>query len=594
MIGFATPWLLFGLLAAAVPILLHLVQRRDPPEVAFPAVRYLADATRDHRRRVKLRHLLLLAVRTLLILTLVLAAAGLTLPRSGLGRHPPSALALVLDNSASSGAVVDGEPLVTALVRAARAVLARATPEDRLWLLTADGSVRGGSAAELTAQLDAVTVLPVRLDLGAAVSAGRDLVRGSGRPGEVVVVSDLQRSALGPARAGSGVRVIRPDARPPANRSVSDVVTSVQPWGADGGRVTFTVAGVDTSAVPVSVRAAGRPARELLVTPGVPTTQRFTGLAPGWITVSVSLPPDELRSDDSRSVAVRVTPPPAVHWDGSDRFVSAALEVLRTDGRVRAGEGVRLGTLGSGPSVVVPPEDASKLGALNRLLWARGASWRFGVPVNGTERSDSSALLPLGERIARRFTLESTGVGGDVLATVGGQPWLVRSGDVLLLGSRFDTAWTSLPLSAAFLPFLDALVSRAAQGELTTSEVAVGAVLRLPERVTTVVGPGGTVAVEGGSPWRPRMPGVYHLKGGEDTLGAVTVSVDPRESDLSRATDGDVRALWGGATVASLETGPRRAFTAGSRSDVRGPLLLLALCCALAETGLAGRAGRRN
>ena len=165
---------------------------------------------------------------------------------------------------------------------------------------------------------------------------------------------------------------------------------------------------------------------------------------------------------------------------------------------------------------------------------------------------------------------------------------------MLLLGSRLDTAWTSLPLSAAFLPFLDALLSRAVQGELTSSEIVAGGALRLPERVTEVASPGGIARVASGSLWRPRMPGVYHLMGGGDTLGAVTVSVDPRESDLSRATDGDVRALWGGATVASLEHGPRRAFTAGSRSDLRGALLLLALCCALAETGLAGRAGRRN
>jgi hypothetical protein len=326
----------------------------------------------------------------------------------------------------------------------------------------------------------------------------------------------------------------------------------------------------------------------------VPTTQRISGEEPGWYTVTLSLAPDELRIDDARSVAVRLSPPPAVHWDPEDRFVVAALEVLRGEGRVRAGDGVRLGALGQGPSIVFPPADASRIGALNRALAARGSQWQFGVPVGGGERSDSSALLPAGERIAHRFTLEPLGRGGDVLATVSGQPWLVRSGELLLLGSRLDTAWTALPLSAAFLPFLDALVSRAAQGELTSSELVVGSALRLPERVTAVAGPTDAALVEGGTLWSPMLPGVYHLTGGGDTLGAVTVSVDARESDLSRATDGDVRAVWSRATVASLEAGPRRAFSAGSRGDMRGALLLLALCCALAETGLAGRAGRRN
>ncbi|MEO5799353.1 MAG: BatA domain-containing protein [Gemmatimonadales bacterium] len=594
MIGFTTPWLLFGLIAAAIPILLHLVQRREPPELSFPAVRYLEDATRDHRRRIKLRHLLLLAVRTLLIVALVLAAAGLTVRRGGVVRHAPSALVLVLDNSASSGAVIDGVPVVTSLVAAARAVLARATSDDRLWLLTADGAVRGGTAADLGKELDAVGVLPVRLDLGVAVATGRDLVRGAGRPGEVVVVSDLQRTALGAAREGSNVLALRPDAAPPANRSIQSLSTSAQPWGTDGGRLTFAVAAADTVAVPVALRIVGRSGRDLLVTPGVPQTQRVSGLTPGWLTLTVSLPPDELRSDDVQSVAVRVAPPPAVRWESSDRFVAAAFEVLRSDGRVRVGDAVRFGTLGTGASVVLPPEDPSRIGAVNRGLAARGIDWRFGAPVAGGERSDSSPLLPVAERIGRRVTLESAGGSGDVLATVAGQPWLVRSGKVLLVGSRLDTAWSSLPLSAGFLPFLDALVSRAAEGVLTTSELVAGAELRLPEAVSAVVGPAGSVAVEGGGLWRPRTPGVYHLVGRGDTLGAITVTVDPRESNLARAADGDVRALWSGATVASLTSGPRRAFTAGSRGDLRGALLVLALCCALAETGLAGRAGRRN
>ena len=75
MIGFLHPWLLLGLVAAAVPFLLHLRQHREPPTVTFPAVRYLLDATRQHERRLRLRHWLLLLLRTVLILALVLAAA---------------------------------------------------------------------------------------------------------------------------------------------------------------------------------------------------------------------------------------------------------------------------------------------------------------------------------------------------------------------------------------------------------------------------------------------------------------------------------------------------------------------------------------
>jgi hypothetical protein len=43
---------------------------------------------------------------------------------------------------------------------------------------------------------------------------------------------------------------------------------------------------------------------------------------------------------------------------------------------------------------------------------------------------------------------------------------LVRSGNVVLVGSRFDPAWTELPVSAAFMPFMDLLLNRIARGEL--------------------------------------------------------------------------------------------------------------------------------
>src|SRR3989475_1813079 len=92
-----------------------------------------------------------------------------------------------------------------------------------------------------------------------------------------------------------------------------------------------------------------------------------------------------------------------------------------------------------------------------------------------------------------------------VLATVNGEPWLVRDGSVLLLGSRLDTAWSALPASPAFVPFVDALVNRLARGEAPISEV------------------------EG-------APRVEFRMRGADTVGATVYGLDPRESDLTPAS----------------------------------------------------------
>jgi hypothetical protein len=78
-----------------------------------------------------------------------------------------------------------------------------------------------------------------------------------------------------------------------------------------------------------------------------------------------------------------------------------------------------------------------------------------------------------------------------------------------------------------------------------------------------------------------------------DTVGALSVNPDPRESRLARATDAEARQLWSGARVASLGDVVGQAFSSASRGDVRGPLLWLALFAGLAEVVFASGWRRR-
>ncbi len=73
--GFANPLALIWLAAAAVPVLIHLWSRRRYREAPWAAMEYLLAAFRRRARRVQLEQLLLLAMRMLVVLTLVLAAA---------------------------------------------------------------------------------------------------------------------------------------------------------------------------------------------------------------------------------------------------------------------------------------------------------------------------------------------------------------------------------------------------------------------------------------------------------------------------------------------------------------------------------------
>ena len=203
------PWVLAGLAFAAIPILLHLFARREPPTIDFPAVQYLADTARIHQHKLTLQHLLLLIVRTLLIIALVLAAAGPTLPGRGSLDHAPAALALVYDNSLSSGVTENGVPVIERLREAGKGVLSRATDQDALWVIAADGIARRGPRNALRDLLDSLGPSPARLDLGRGIALARDVLTGVRLPGEVMVVTDLQGTADPEEQAGRVLAFLR-------------------------------------------------------------------------------------------------------------------------------------------------------------------------------------------------------------------------------------------------------------------------------------------------------------------------------------------------------------------------------------------------
>ena len=573
---FLHPLALVGLAAAAIPAFLHLLERRVPPEAEFPPLRYLSEAERQSARRLKLRHLLLLILRTALIVLIVLAAARPLVPAqaSGGSLHEPTAVAVILDNSVSSGLVVDGRPALERLKAMARGSLARATASDRLWLVLADGVARAGTPEALLATVDSAGVSARRLDLTAAVREATRLVEGEPLPArEVLVVSDLQRTAFGPGRAAvlRGVRVLAlaPPSRAPANRGVG--VARVSDDAAVVGIVGTPGTGGEGGVAPVTLRIHGREIGHALAAPGSTASITLPRLGPGWWVGEAVLDADELRADDRRFLVWRVAAPAgvaALPSTGGGPFVAAALAVLEEAQRVRRGTEVAIGDrpeAGTLVSVVVPPAEPALIGQANRALAARGGRWRFASA--GTPGPIAGAAVPAiaGLQVTRRYRIEAAtgdagrGTGNDttVLATVNGEPWLVRDGRVLLLGSRLDTAWTVLPAAPAFVPFVDALVNRLARGEAPVSEV------------------------EG-------APRVEFRTRGADTIGAIVFGLDPRESDLTPASPALVHEVLGADVLDDAAFAAAR-FAGAGRRDGSGLLLVLALLIALGELGVATR-----
>ena len=101
--GFASPWLLLGILLVGLPVLLHLLRRRQHREEPFAANRFLAEAARKNSRRLRFQQWLLLAVRMLLLglLAFSLARPFLDSPTGRRDRPVTTHHVLVLDASLS-------------------------------------------------------------------------------------------------------------------------------------------------------------------------------------------------------------------------------------------------------------------------------------------------------------------------------------------------------------------------------------------------------------------------------------------------------------------------------------------------------------
>jgi hypothetical protein len=72
-LGFGAPWMLWGMAAGSVPIVIHLLNKRKYRQTDWAAMRFLLAAIKKNKRRIELEQWLLLAIRTLLILLLVAA-----------------------------------------------------------------------------------------------------------------------------------------------------------------------------------------------------------------------------------------------------------------------------------------------------------------------------------------------------------------------------------------------------------------------------------------------------------------------------------------------------------------------------------------
>ena len=105
---FLNPAVLIGLLAASIPVIIHLFNLRKLKKIEFSTLSFLKELQKNKIRKIKLKQWLLLALRVLIILLLVTAFARPTLEGVSIGGTTSAAKTtaiFILDNTFSMSVV---------------------------------------------------------------------------------------------------------------------------------------------------------------------------------------------------------------------------------------------------------------------------------------------------------------------------------------------------------------------------------------------------------------------------------------------------------------------------------------------------------
>ncbi|MFN8340623.1 MAG: BatA domain-containing protein [Cyclobacteriaceae bacterium] len=652
--SFVYPSFLWALAALAIPVIIHLFNFRRTIRIYFSNTTLLRQVQQATTRQRQIKQWLILAARLLFVFFLVLAFAQPFLPASEQitsGRN----VVIYVDNSYSMSAMADDKlrGLDLALQHARKIVDVFPT-DTRYRLLTNDFAPFSNSYKtrdEIVDLLAQVRLSPIGRTLGAISNK----VASQGVSEEVFLISDFQRSTLGPALgAVDSLRQwhlvqVRMDRN--ANLSVDSVYLE-NPSLLAGERNT----------IHARIRNSGEAVRDHI-------TVRFALDGNQQGAIQIDAPPngtteaqfdlpDRVRNFSTASITVQDFP---VTFDnefyfalnssqrldvveispaGDEGFVSrvfgngrlfnfrkfalsnvdfnaatqADLLIVRGIDRVNPflrSIIARQRSATHSQLLVVPsahPDVASYSEALGMSFNpVAGSTVRealaapdFAHPLftNVFEERERNMAMPIAAPVWSWGTDRSA-----PLSFSNGLPFLSSIGNLYLLASPLELAYTDLPNHALFVPVMYRMAASGKRNQqalyhfLTETFVTLAADSLAGEEPAKLKGDSEIIPPQrfaGGSlfldiPAYTVKPGFYGVVAGKDTLSLLAFDADKRESMLAFASPEEVMALMGSkAAVSVFDSDTERGFGDQIQSRYLGTplykyMLILALLFLLAE-----------
>lgn len=335
---FLNPFILFGLAAAAIPIVLHLFNLRRLRTIEFSTLTFLKELQKTKIRRLKIRQILLLILRTLLIVFLVLAFSRPTLRGSiigSLGTHAKTTAVLIIDDSYSMTATDEKGDVLKQAKHAAIGVIDLLKDGDEVFLIklsdiNAATSTEGQPASRdfslLRGTINEIRPSFIHRKIEDALRySAKLLARSSNFNKEVYVFSDFQAGAIKTEGAGTATRenIFPPEvrfffvpagSRIPQNFGVESVsipntiFEPGKPFTVDVQVGNYSTEHVKNHVISVFLAGTRSAQRTLAIQSGTTADAEFTVTpnAAGFIDGFVELEDDELEYDNRRYFTVHI------------------------------------------------------------------------------------------------------------------------------------------------------------------------------------------------------------------------------------------------------------------------------------------------
>ncbi|MCX8056560.1 MAG: BatA domain-containing protein [Ignavibacteria bacterium] len=135
---FLNPLVLFGLIAASIPIIIHLLNLRKLKVIEFSSLQFLKEMQKNKMRKIKVKQILLLILRTLAIVFLVLAFSRPTVREinlAGLGSEVKNTIVILIDDTPSMSVTDNRGEYFLQAKKLASKILSLAEEGDEIYFL---------------------------------------------------------------------------------------------------------------------------------------------------------------------------------------------------------------------------------------------------------------------------------------------------------------------------------------------------------------------------------------------------------------------------------------------------------------------------